>query len=162
MLAKAQNDLNDMRSLSQAESSKAAETASRRIAELQSMLDAAHNDHASAQQKAAALLTSQERRSDRAAQASQEALSQQQRLLREKTEQCERLSSRALQLEQQLTLSMADQQDLEQQCSVFADQLDSAERDRDDAEQRASKSASRVARLLEFEEQHLREASSPR
>lgn len=161
-LAKERTHANDMRTTLQEEASKVTNTAAKQVAEIQASLDKAKRNHADGQSQTAALLATHERRSTKEKRDLEESLNTQQRLLREKVEECSRANSRAVQLEQQLTMAISGQQDLEQQILRMSRTVDEAKAARKTASRKHKDTSAQMSSLIASEENRLRELSENR
>jgi hypothetical protein len=161
-LAKERAQANDMRTTLQEEASKVTNTAAKQVAEIQASLDKAKRSHADGQSQTAALLAAHERRSTKEKRELGESLGTQQRLLREKIEECSRANSRAVQLEQQLTMALSGQQDLEQQILRMSRSVDDAKAARKAASKKHKDTSARMSSLIASEENRLQQLSENR
>ena len=158
-LAKERDQANEMRTKLQEEASKVTNTAAKQVADIQSSLEKAKRTHADTQSQTAALLATHERRSAKEKRELSDSLSTQQRLLREKVEECSRANSRAVQLEQQLTMALSGQQDLEQQILRMSRSVESAKATRKATSKKYKETSARMSSLIAVEENRLRQLS---
>lgn len=140
----------------QEEASKVSNTSAKQVAEIQAALDKARRDHADGQAQTASLLAAHERRSAKDKREMSEALTTQKRLLQEKVEECSRANSRTVQLEQQLTMALSGQEDLEQQILSLSRRLEAAKMDRRSISKKYKESSGRMSNLIATEENQLR------
>ena len=158
-LTKERAQANDMRTMLQEEASKVSNTAAKQVAEIQASLDKAKRSHADGQSQTAALLAAHERRSAKEKRELADALQTHQRLLREKGEECNRANSRAVQLEQQLTMALSGQQDLEQQILRMSRSVEDAKAARKAASKKHKETSAHMSSLIASEEDRLRQLS---
>jgi chromosome segregation ATPase len=161
-LAKERIDGQMHRQQLQEEASKVSDTAAKQVADIQSRLDKANRDHADGQASTASLLASHERRSAKTIRELQDSVSNHQRMVREKNEECARANSRAVQLEQQLTVAISGQQDLEQQMLHITRELENMRELKMEATKKQKNAASRMSGLIQSEETRLRQLSEGR
>ena len=162
LLSKERVDGSNTRSLLQEEASRVTETAAKQVADIQSRLDKSNRDHADGQASTASLLAAHERRSSNNVRELQENVDSSQRLIREKNEENSRLNSRAVQLEQQLTVAISGQQDLEQQMLSLSREMETLRDQRRDATKKQRDASSRMSGLIQSEETRLRQLSEGR
>ena len=162
LLSKERIDGSNTRSLLQEEASRVTETAAKQVADIQSRLDKSNRDHADGQASTASLLAAHERRSSNNVRELQENVDSLQRLIREKNEENSRLNSRAVQLEQQLTVAISGQQDLEQQMLSLSREMETLRDQRREATKKQRDASSRMSGLIQSEETRLRQLSEGR
>ena len=103
-----------------------------------------------------------ERRSNSSVRELQESLATHQRMVREKNEECARANSRAVQLEQQLTVAISGQQDLEQQILIMNREMEHIKNQKKEITKKQKNASSRMSGLIQSEEQRLRQLSEGR
>jgi chromosome segregation ATPase len=161
-LSKERLDAHTTRQTLQEEASRVTETAAKQVADIQSRLEKAKRDHADSQAHTASLLATHERRSTKNVRELQDSLTTHQRLIQEKNEECSRANSRAVQLEQQLTVAISSQQDLESNTVSLAREMEALRGAKREVTKKQRDAASRMSGLIQSEETRLRQLSEGR